>query len=218
MTAAASTKTDNGELARAAKVAMVAMRQHVLALVNPARVFDAFCGETGQMHAEVWHRADSYLGCDRAWRVTDTRRRLIGDSLLALRAIDLGAFNVFDLDTYGGPWEAALILAARRRWKPGEVGAVVLTDGLDMKLKFGGRTRAIEALLGTNPTANTDKARESVQHGLLRAWTSRAGVVPLKLWRARGFSGQTGGIAMMYSAIVFEGARRPTAHRASAHA
>jgi hypothetical protein len=139
-------KTHNGVLGRQAKIEL---RQNVLGAVPGARVFDAYCGPVGEMHEAVWHAATAYEGCDKDWRPTDKRRRYVGDAQLVMRSIDLGRFNVFDIDSFGSPWECSLILAARRQWAPGEVGALVVTDGSAQKLKFGfDGERALGQLVG----------------------------------------------------------------------
>lgn len=198
--------TDNGQHARAAKREM---RERVLEEIAPAHVLDVFCGATGEMHAAVWHRAASYIGCDKEWRKSDTRRRFVGDSLLLLRAIDLAPFNVFDLDAYGSPWEAMQILAARRTWKPGERGAVIFTDGSEGKTKFGS-CASLASMVGS--AIYHKNLRAPMRDAALTAWTRRARVTPVRIWRARGYSGAVGSIQMTYCAIVFDGA---TAERAA---
>ena len=116
--------------------AKLTMRRHVLAQVSPARVFDAYCGPGGERHAGVWRDAAASVGCDRAWRVEDGRRRYAADTLLVLQSIDLSAFNVFDVDAFGDPWPAA-IKVLRRRWEKAEVGALCVTDGSSMKTRWG---------------------------------------------------------------------------------
>jgi hypothetical protein len=193
--------TDNGVFAHRAKVEL---RTQVLAeLGGPASVLDVFCGETGVMHRDVWRNAASYVGCDKEWRgLSDERVRFVGDSLLMLRAIDLQPFNVFDCDAYGSPWTALQIIANRRKWKAGERGAVVFTDGSDGKLKFGAH-RGIAALLGTNASHKT--LRTSLQDAALTVWLRKANVKPLKVRRARGFSGKVGSMKMTYCAVLLEG-------------
>ncbi len=193
-------KTDNNPSALAAKVKL---RLNVLAELNPARVLDCFCG-TGQMFDNAWRQAASYTGCDeRPWSPADPVSRFVVDNRRLLRAVDLQAFNVFDLDAYGSPWEQMMIIADRRRWGSGERGAVVLTDGSSLKLRFGEELpRVFQAMLGESgggiPAVS---AATLVMERLEAAWLQRAGVRLVKAWRAAG----RGTSGMRYSALVIEG-------------
>jgi hypothetical protein len=191
-------QTHNGALALPAKVII---RDNVLAAVPTVRVFDAYCGPVGEMHARVWRKAADYVGVDTAWRREDVRRRYVADAALVMRAVDLSHWNVFDIDAFGSPWDLAIILAARRRWAPGELGALVLTDGSDGKMRFGG-FNAMAELVGP---AYSKHVRGDLQKSALRAWLERAGVVPEHMWNAQGYSGQVGSILMNYTAVVFRG-------------
>lgn len=115
--AKSSPKTDNNPHAIKAKAEL---RQRVLdAVGKPAGVFDAFAG-SGQMFSAVWHQAEHYVGCDLKW-IRDGRLMFAGDNRRVLRAVDLAPFRVVDLDSYGSPWEQAIIVADRRRVAPGEL-------------------------------------------------------------------------------------------------
>ena len=76
-------KVDNNPAAEAAKVAI---REHVLSVVQPAGVFDAFAG-SGVMHRNVWHKASHYCGCDQR-HFRDGRLAFVADNRRVLRAID----------------------------------------------------------------------------------------------------------------------------------
>lgn len=191
----------------------VELRDLVLAEVQPARIFDAFCGPEGEMWRGVWHKAAHYLGVDEELRFPDPRRRFVGDSRLVMRAIDLAPFNVFDFDAFGSPWEWMVLLAARRRWLPGERGAVVLTDGSGFKTAMGFVSAAVSDLTGfvaghgLVPKAETAEALNELA---LQSWVARSRVRLLHRWemRSRGSQeakGETGGFPMVYSALVFEG-------------
>jgi tRNA G26 N,N-dimethylase Trm1 len=109
------TKHDNANAALSAKVAI---RRAVMdALGEPARVFEAFAG-TGVLYRAIWREAASYVGCDLRY-FRDGRKVFVADNRRVMRVVDLGAFNLFDLDAYGSPWEQAVILAARRKVAPG---------------------------------------------------------------------------------------------------
>jgi hypothetical protein len=146
LTARKADKVDNHGAAFADKVAL---REEALSLVGQARVLDLFAGR-GAMHGAVWHKAARYLGGDK-----DMRQALAhpapchhAEAQVLLRALDLAAFNVFDLDAYGSPWEEVTVLAARRRMRPGERLAVVLTDGAPRRAMLGHTARALADLAG----------------------------------------------------------------------
>lgn len=125
-------KKNNHPLKRADKRSL---RRAVMAALGAVQVFDAFAG-SGRMHRDVYREAAFYVGCDLRWYF-DERLAFVADNRRVLRAIDLDAFNLFDLDAYGSPWEQALIIAARRRVAPGERIGICLTDGSMTKLKMG---------------------------------------------------------------------------------
>jgi hypothetical protein len=184
------------------------IREHVLRCIKPAHVFDVFCGPDGEAWRHVWSRAESYIGVDTDWLTHDPRRRYVGDNRIVMRAIDLKAFNVFDFDAFGSPWEQLVILAARRPWAPGERGAVVITDGTSMNTTFGNLPHAMAALLNLKgdgrlaPGANTSEGLKALA---LERWFARAQVRPLKRWTSFSKSSGVGSAAMTYSAFVFEG-------------
>lgn len=138
-------KTDNAPGAHRAKVTI---RHNVLEAIGAerARVFDAFAGE-GHMYRDVWSGAASYVGCDERY-FPDERPAFVADNRRVLRSLDLGGFNVFDLDAYGSPWEQVYIIARRRLLQPGETIGLVLTEGQGMKMKLGGASKALALLAG----------------------------------------------------------------------
>jgi hypothetical protein len=200
-------KTDNG---RGAKRAKVELREHVLEAVQPARVFDAFCG-LGEMWSSVWNKAASYVGCDsREWTADEKHKRFVADNRLVMRCVDLQAFNVFDFDAYGSPWDQLIILAKRRTWAEGEIGAVVITDGSSMKTRFGSVSTSMAAMLGVSRDGlpRSMKTAAEIQKLLIGKWCKVAGVRAQRIWRAEGKGSGRGGQTMTYTAIVFEGCKR----------
>lgn len=196
-------KTDNG---RGAKRAKVELRMKVLAAVKPARVFDAFCG-LGEMYRAAWSEAAEYTGCDsRPWDLSQPAR-YVADNILVLRSLGLERFNVFDFDAYGAPWDQMLVLMARRKWDPGERGAVVLTDGSSMKMRYGSMSSAMSKILGIERDAlpRSDANSDALQSMLLTKWCVSSGVSALHCWRAEGKGSGRGGQRMSYTALVFEG-------------
>ncbi len=216
--AARVAKVENNPLALAAKLEL---RENVLAEVAQAHVFDAFCGGGvggAAMYRGVWAKAASWVGCDgRPWDPRIDPPRFVADNRRVLRCLDLQAFNVFDFDAFGSPWEQMLILAARRRWAPGELGAVVVTDGSNLQMRVGGIPRAIAQIVGMERLQGIPSI--SIAHDLqqmaLRAWAPKAGVVPRRVWVAKGrhaaHNGKSGGADMLYMAMVFSGAEPPPA-------
>jgi hypothetical protein len=174
-------KTDNTFAATPAKVEI---RRNVLDAVGaPARVFDAFAGP-GELYSLVWSQAAAYTGCDVRW-FNDHRRMFVGDNRRVLRAIDLAAFNVFDLDAYGSPWEQAIIIAARRPLH-GERLGLVLTDGLEMQFKMNGVPAAVSLLTGLRPDVQVGLGRrpEAVLDRCIAGLAERFGARVTKQWRA----------------------------------
>lgn len=191
-------KTDNHPQALAAKLEL---RRNVLAEVQPARVFDAFCG-VGEMYRGIWHEAMSYAGCDeRQWARTDPPR-FVGDNRLVMRAIDLSAWNLFDFDSYCSPWEHMAILAARRPWTPGELGGVVLTDGSSLPLRWGGMPYAMAYMAGLSSPRSPPNtcAVTDLMAMALAGWVKRSNVKVLRMWQAEGERG-----LVYYTGLVFEG-------------
>jgi len=183
--------------------AKLEIRKNVLEFVEPARVFDGFCGPVGEMWSRAWRAADDYVGCDQEWILSDQRKRFVGDVRDVLRAVDLQRWNVFDFDAFGSPWDAMVILAERRRWSPGEIGAVVITDGASMKSKFGQLPKSVANLIGRAEIASGQDNAFSAHDDAMRAWMRRCCLVPAHSWRARGKPNRRGVQMMNYQAVVF---------------
>ena len=200
-------KVDNSQGAIRTKIAL---RENVLERARPAHVLDCFAGLVGEMHKAVWHLADSYVGIDQVWSIQDTRLRFVGDNEVILRSIDLGRYNIFDLDAYGSPWVLMVILAERRSWKRGERGAVVLTDGEVQHGRWGSADRGISNFIGVARHHIVGGDEGAVVRGriALRAWVERCGVKPIE-YRSRVMSARErmakGACEMVYSSLVFEG-------------
>ena len=162
-----------------AEVVKVDLRRRVLEHVHPARVLDAFCGPEGMTWDRVWRGAAHYVGIDKEWKPTDPRRRFVGDNAVILRSIRPRRVQRVRLRRLREPRGAALILAGRRRWAPGERGALVLTDGASQRMRFGGQPKdmcvltGIRSLEGLTPRQTTVNALERLA---LRRWLERAGV------------------------------------------
>lgn len=192
-------KTNNRASAATAKTEI---RRKVLEAIgaDAAHVFDAFAGD-GHMWRTVWHAAAGYVGCDKEFYV-DERIAFVGDNRRVMRAIDLRAFNVFDLDSYGSPWEQLYILAARRPIEPGERIGLVLTEGTGLKMKMGGMPLALATLASVRPHMHgLGKVQdELINRGVAGAARLMAAEVQLR-WQAAS----TKGSAMRYIGMVLQG-------------
>jgi hypothetical protein len=115
-------------------------------------------------------------------------------------------FTVFDLDAFGSPWEQALILAARRPVAPGERIGLVLTEGSQLKTRFGGLPLAMRIAAGMAPEADLGLGRmhDEMIARALRGVVRRMGARVVKEWAARGFTGA----GMRYHGAVLEGTRQ----------
>lgn len=182
----------------------IELRQNVLEAVG-GRVFDCFAGE-GTMYAAVWSRAPGgYEGCDLRYLPSE-RLAFVADCKRVLRNIDLQPFSIFDLDSYGSPWEPAIIIAARRKVAPGERIGVVLTEGSGLKLKFGSLPGALSQLAGaTTKLPGAMRAGKELAGRAIAAMAKRMNCKLETVWRAE----RPGGAAMLYFGVVMVGEKRP---------
>jgi hypothetical protein len=130
--------------------AKIAIRQSVLDVISAgeAHVFDAFAGD-GTMFRAVWHQAASCVGCEETeLYLDDPREAFVGDNRRVMRCLDLSAYNVFDFDAYGSPWEQVYLMTMRRVVQPGERIGVILTEGQGMKMSMGGMSGALSKIGG----------------------------------------------------------------------
>lgn len=201
-----STKRENADAATSAKVKL---RRNVLEAVGkPAHVFDAFAGP-GVMYAEVWREADSYVGCDKRSYV-DERMMFCADSARVMRAIDLQRFNIFDLDSFGSPYEQVIIMAARRKVAKDELIGMLITDGTELQLKMNAFPIAVGQLAGLRAgqvgvAGNADFIMTRIINGIAK----RTNCDIVKRWqvenRSVGKTGGASGIRMRYIGLVLRG-------------
>jgi hypothetical protein len=192
-------KIDN---AKGAKKAKVQLRQHLLEVLGPANthVFDAFAG-AGLLYDAVWHQAATYVGCDSRWH-QDARTAYVADNQRVLRAIDLAAFNCFDFDAYGAPWDQLTILAARRPMQPGERLGIVFTEGTWLKTRTGLIPHALRRAAGLKfktPILSAEGYDELIARAL-NGVVERLGGTIVRRWRARGLTPAR----VQYIAVVLE--------------
>lgn len=196
--AKATGKVDNHPARAHAKVAL---RRWMIGAIGATelRVFDGFAG-SGAMYRAAWHQAAAYTGCDLRHFGGD-RRAFVGDNCRVLRAIDLAAFNVFDLDAYGSPWRQATIIAARRTLAPGERVGFVFTDGAPMRARFGAIETSLAAMAGVEPNLT----------GMSLQWRTLTARAVTKLAKRMGGAvvefraADTGSKPILYSAALIEG-------------
>ena len=193
-------KNDNTAEAERAKIAI---RRNVLVEVGAEHpsVFDAFAGE-GRMHAAVWCDAAHYVGCDTRF-FTDNRPAFVADNRRVLRALDLAAFNLFDLDSYGSPWEQAYIIARRRKLRAGERLGLVITEGTGLASKLNTMSAAMALLAGTRThVVGLPRMLDNIIDRALRRVAAMMGGTIKRRWQAKGYYGSR----MTYIGLVIEGA------------
>lgn len=192
-------KTNNHPAASEAKALI---RRNVLAEIGAAnaRVFDAFAG-AGEMYRKVWKDAAAYTGCDQTWYRDDERECFVADNRLILRAVDLGQFNIFDLDAWGSPWEQVMIVMARRKLAKGERVGILLTEGCSLNLKLGGLPIALQKLTGLRGRlSGLNKAQDEIIDIAINAACAKLGAAVQKRWQAT----RTSGAAMRYIGLVLQ--------------
>lgn len=143
-----------GRAARRAQRAKVALRRAVADHLAKTRlsVLDCFA-EAGTMFDDAWHDAAAYCAIEADWRPWYKHRAFCADNRRALRCIDLSAYNVFDLDAKGSPWEQATIIAARRKLGRGERVALAISDGSAARSRKGALDWRLAALAGVDASA-----------------------------------------------------------------
>ncbi len=191
------TKTDNNPAAFKAKVSI---RRNVMAMVPQPAVFDAFAG-SGEMFSAVWKDATSYAGCDLKLQ-RDGRLMFCADNRRVMRAVDLAAFNLFDLDSYGSPWVQAIILADRRKVMPGEMIGVILTEGAGLAYKANIVPEAIAILTGMRQgIVGLSRKQDAVIDRAIAGLAKRMNCDVVKRWQSEG---RTGAV-MRYIGLVLRG-------------
>jgi hypothetical protein len=199
-------KTDSNPKAAGAKIDL---RRRVRdALGGPAQVhvLDCFAGE-GVLARACWLDCATYVGCDEKW-YRDRRLCYVVDNRRLLRCIDLARFNLFDLDSYGSPWEQAIIITARRQLKPGERIGIVLTEGTGFKMRLGGNASALLEMAGVRPgLPRPNRHRQPMLDMAIRHMGERLGGHIQHRWQAE----MKGGAGMTYIGMVIQQGPAPTA-------
>lgn len=184
--------------------AKIEVRQRVLDAIgaDQAHVFDAYAG-SGGMHAAVWNRAASCVGCDRLF-YRDDRLAYVIDNLRLMRTIDLSAFNIFDFDAYGSPWDPLYVLSRLRPVAPGRRVGIVITEGTEMKLKMGSLPRTLATLAGLSPDqpgAGLGETQEKIITRAVQGIAKTMHATIVQRWQAHGKDSSR----MIYGGMVLEG-------------
>lgn len=167
------------------------------------RVLDCFCAA-----GEMWRRAygepgpDRYLGLDRE-RYDDARATIICDSRRFLRHVDveLGAYDLFDLDAFGTPLEHLALVCARLRPAAGRRVGFALTDGTLFNAKMNSVSSGLLEFLGMQRHRGGKVQlmhREAMHSTAVRRCLEMAG---LRLLEAREAKKEAGA-GMRYQALL----------------
>lgn len=197
-----------------AEKSKAALRRLVLERMGSesCRVLEVFAG-AGVMR-DAWRGAALVAGIDLVWSASrdDGAERYVGDSYAWLRRLDLGRFNVFDVDAFGSPYRALAIISRRRAWQDGERVAIVVTDGLALHSRKGlvpieerrlvGLATSESACAKGRDVLSGCKASAIVQREAFTAACERIGVIVARFEATA--RGSIGTVPMRYSAAVIE--------------
>lgn len=196
--------TDNRAEAVGSKVAL---RRWVADwMQGGARVLEVFCGQSAAMWALAWRdHCASYVGIDAAQSHIEVRDVRIGDAMEQLGALDLGAFDCFDVDAWGSPWRVVRAIASVRRLQAGERVGLVVTDGSSKRRKFGVSVNDQRWFAAGLPGVRTNAACVPVVVAGLRTTAALMGARVVGMRRCESGGGGGGGVQMSYAAALFEG-------------
>ena len=123
--------------------AKVAVRKNLIRLldVDDPWILDAFCG-AGSMHREAYNSTKNYLGLDVNF-YDDDRKTIVCDNTRMLRQLDIEPFDIFDLDAYGSPLNAFVLICSRLKWGTKSKVGVVMTEGSGLNAKWNNLAKEI---------------------------------------------------------------------------
>lgn len=171
------------------------------------RILDCFCAR-----GEMWRQAydcpgpDRYLGLDRE-RFDDERPTIICDSRRFLRHVDvdLGAWDLFDLDAFGEPLEHLALICNRLRPAPGRRIGFALTSGTGFTASMNSSAPGLLCFVGmtSRMRGGTIQARfrDQIIAAAVRKCMTMAGMRVVEAREAR----KPGGLGMRYQALLCEG-------------
>lgn len=172
--------------------------------IAEARVLETHAGP-GVMRLAAYKGVADWLGVDSDPASPDS---IHADNRLVLRAIDLGRFNLFDVDAFGSPWEQLWIVSMRREIKRGEQLGIALTSGtqggqamMSPTLKSAGWSQQMLTAVNTDPNQPQrvfagERGAVALAQRLILVWFSGCEVV--RFWSARSPSG----VAWYFGAVL----------------
>lgn len=130
---------DNTNLA-----AKVTLREHFLGqLPRPAQVLECFAGENRHLFKECYTH-DIVTSLD----LKPAKDAIRVDNRRFIASYDITAFNYFDLDAYGSPYELLLNIFYRKsEAQVTQPFAVICTDGMARNLGYGKGSKLIQTVI-----------------------------------------------------------------------
>ncbi len=183
------------------------IRQWVADRIDSPAVLECFAGD-GALTAAWESTGASVVGIDaKPWK-QGLPERYVADVHRAMASLDLARFNVFDVDAWGSPFPVIEQIGRRRRWSPGERGAVVWTDGSTVHTMKRGRSSGLKKNLAPSVLA----ASYGTVADDARVLNTAAAIANIKVMdvqildtRVVHYRGAGSGLFMIYGAAVFEG-------------
>lgn len=121
------------------------LRESIFDNIKDCSVLEVYCG-SGEMYKAVWCKAQKYTGIDKV-KYFDERHTICGDAEKAIRLVDVNAYNVFDVDAYGSPYEILDFIVKKIDQTHKKIGFVI-TDGVNMDLKLGRVCKGLRYFVG----------------------------------------------------------------------
>ena len=106
-----------------APVTKAELRRRLLEFVPCPKVFETHSGP-GIMRRAVYSDVEDWVGVDLDPNAPDA---IHADSVLVMRAMNISAFNFFDVDAFGSPWQHIWVIS--QRWTGIPPLGLVWTDG-----------------------------------------------------------------------------------------
>lgn len=205
-------KTDDREEALAGKVALRVW----LASQFPQkpRVLEVFCGVAAAMWALAWRdHSSAYTGIDQAKSFIEERPDVrVGDALDVLATLDLGKYDIVDVDAWGTPWRVVRAVAGRRALAAGERFGLLTTDGSGLNVRFkGAADDSTRWFMRGFPAPRMTEALVPITVSGLRATARAMGARLVAMRRVTSLVGRrkkgpgANNVPMFYAAALLEG-------------
>lgn len=188
--------------------AKVELRQWLAGGLGGApRILDCFAA--GGM---LWDRAygrpgpDRYVGLDLE-QFDDERAMIVCDSRRYIRHadVDLGRFDLFDLDAYGSPLEHLALICHRLRTAPGRRIGFALTDGTGMAAGLNSLPHGLLQYVGVARHQRSRVQFDHRDHIIGMAVSKSLATARLRVLESRIAKNDKTGPAMRYAAVLAEG-------------